>query len=108
MAQADGTSSIQETIFENRFQHAAQMNKMGADITVRGNMATIVGPRPLRGSQVKCTDLRGGVAMILNALIAKGETELTDIYYVDRGYHRFMDKFGQMGACRMQRFESGS
>jgi UDP-N-acetylglucosamine 1-carboxyvinyltransferase len=103
MTQADGTSVIQETIFENRFQHAAEMNKMGANIEVQGDRALIHGPTRLKGANVKCTDLRGGVALIMNALIAEGDSDLSDIYYVDRGYHRFIEKFAGMSACKMQR-----
>jgi len=105
MTQAHGSSSIQETIFENRFQHAAEMNKMGGNISVTGDRALIEGPSRIYGTKVKCTDLRGGVALILNALIAQGESELSDIYYVDRGYHRFLEKFSDMGACRMERVD---
>jgi UDP-N-acetylglucosamine 1-carboxyvinyltransferase len=105
MTQAQGTSTLDETIFENRFQHAEQMVKMGARIEVEGNRATITGPTPLNGAEVRATDLRGGVALIMNALIAKGSSEISDIYYVDRGYNRFIEKFEQMGAKGLVRRE---
>lgn len=107
MTQAEGTSVIEETIFENRFQHAFEMNKMGADIQTVKNKAYIIGPTPLHGANVKCTDLRAGAALILNALIAKGPSELSDIYYVERGYNVFIEKFATMGACSLRRSENG-
>lgn len=105
MTQAKGTSTLDETIFENRFQHALEMNKMGADIKVEGNRATIKGPTRLKGAKVRATDLRGGVALIMNGLVARGESDISDIYYVDRGYHRFIDKFLSMGAPGLTRLE---
>jgi UDP-N-acetylglucosamine 1-carboxyvinyltransferase len=103
MTQAQGISTIRETIFEQRFQHATQMNTLGANITIDGDRAMVQGPTPaLTGATVKCTDLRGGAALILMALKATGPTELHDIYYVERGYSRFLEKFAGMGACQMQ------
>jgi UDP-N-acetylglucosamine 1-carboxyvinyltransferase len=82
------------------------MSRMGADIQISEHKAFISGPTPLSGADLTCTDLRGGAALILNALIANGASKLKDIYYVERGYNRFQEKFAAMGACRMQRNES--
>lgn len=98
MTQADGVSTIKETIFENRFAHAKELNLMGADISIDGDTAFITGPTPLFGNQVRSTDLRAGIALVMSALIAKGTTQISDIYYVERGYNRFIEKFRQMGA----------
>lgn len=103
MTQAEGVSTIRETIFESRFLHVAEMQKMGADITVDGNVATIRGPTPLHGAQLSCTDLRGGIAILLGAITGEGPSELSQIYWMDRGYSRFLEKFHRMGACQIER-----
>lgn len=101
MTQAEGVSSIKETIFENRFAHAHELNLMGADIEIRGDTAFINGPTPLHGAGVRSTDLRAGIALVMSALIAKGDSVISDIYYVERGYNRFIEKFREMGAGQM-------
>lgn len=103
MTQAQGTSEIEETIFENRFQHALEMNKMGANIEIKDNRAKIHGPTALTGAEVRCTDLRGGIALLMNALIAKGDSVLTDPFYLDRGYGDLTQKFTRMGAGKLKR-----
>jgi UDP-N-acetylglucosamine 1-carboxyvinyltransferase len=93
-----GTSIITETIFENRFMHAAEMKRMGANIKIDGRSAVIEGVNKLTGAEVRATDLRAGAALILCGLVAEGETEVTDIYHVDRGYVDIERKFKGLGA----------
>lgn len=93
-----GTSIITETIFENRFMHAAEMKRMGANIKIDGRSAVIEGVDKLTGAEVRATDLRAGAALILCGLVAEGETEVTDIYHVDRGYVDIEKKFKGLGA----------
>ena len=98
MALAKGTSVITETVFENRFQHAAELQRMGADIKTDGHSAVIEGVEAMTGAKVRATDLRAGAALILSALAAKGDTEISDIYHIERGYHRIDEKLRQLGA----------
>lgn len=93
-----GTSIITETIFENRFMHATEMKRMGANIKIDGRSAVIEGVNKLTGAEVRATDLRAGAALILCGLIAEGETEVTDIYHVDRGYTNIEKKLQGLGA----------
>lgn len=94
----NGHSSITETVFENRFLHVKELNKMGADISVSNNTAYIKGVKGLFGSKVVATDLRAGAAMILAALAANGETEIMDINHIDRGYYKIESKLNGLGA----------
>lgn len=98
MTICDGESKIQETVFENRFMHVEQLNKMGAAIATSGNRATIVGVDKLHGADVKATDLRAGAALVIAALVAEGETRISDIYHIDRGYSDQVEKFTKLGA----------
>ncbi len=98
MAVTNGTGIINETIFENRFMHVGELNRMGADIKVESKSAIIKGVSKLTGTQVKATDLRAGAALILSALVAEGETEISDIYHIERGYYRIEEKFKKLGA----------
>lgn len=93
-----GTSIITETIFENRFMHAAEMKRMGSNIKIDGRSAVIEGGSELTGCEVKATDLRAGAALILCGLVARGDTSITDIYHIDRGYANIEKKFRQLGA----------
>lgn len=93
-----GSSEVVETVFENRFMHVAQLNKMGASIETAGNRATIKGNSKLRGCQVMATDLRAGAALVLAGLVAEGETEISEVYHIERGYERFIEKFQSLGA----------
>ncbi len=93
-----GTSVITETIFENRFMHATEMKRMGANIKIDGRSAVIEGVDKLTGAEVRATDLRAGAALILCGLVAEGETEVTDIYHVDRGYVSIEKKLQGLGA----------
>ncbi len=97
MAVTKGTGIINETIFENRFMHVGELNRMGADIKVESKSAIIKGVPKLTGTQVKATDLRAGAALILSALVAEGETEISDIYHIERGYCNIEEKIRKLG-----------
>ena len=93
-----GESSVTETIFENRFMHVQELNRMGTDITVNGTTALINGVDSISGAQVMATDLRASASLILAGLIAKGETIVDRIYHIDRGYERIEEKLSNLGA----------
>jgi UDP-N-acetylglucosamine 1-carboxyvinyltransferase len=95
---ATGMSRVTETIFENRFMHAQEMNRMGAKIEVDGNTAIITGVPRLKAAPVMATDLRASASMVLAALVADGETLIDRVYHIDRGYERVEEKLGQLGA----------
>lgn len=97
-AVADGTSRITETVFENRFMHINELQRMGADMSIDGNSVTIRGVERLRGAPVMATDLRASASLILAALVADGETTVRRVYHIDRGYERIEEKFLQLGA----------
>ena len=98
LAIADGTSIVTESVWDNRFRYADQLTFMGADIQVDGKSAVITGVKELKGACVKADDLRAGAAMIIAGLVAKGQTEITDIEYIDRGYERVVEKLTALGA----------
>lgn len=104
MTVAKGTSVITETVFENRFIHAGELQRMGADIKIDSRSAVIEGVDGLTGAKVRATDLRAGAALILSALAAKGDTEISDIYHIERGYHNIDEKLKALGA-RIRREE---
>lgn len=95
---ADGTSIIIETIFENRFMHLNELNRMGANIKIEGRSAVIEGVEKLTGAKVRATDLRAGAGLIIAGLAARGETEITDVEHIDRGYENVIEKFRGIGA----------
>ncbi|MEI4470767.1 UDP-N-acetylglucosamine 1-carboxyvinyltransferase [Frigidibacter sp. MR17.24] len=95
---AEGTSVLHETIFENRFMHAPELTRMGARIEVHGGTATVHGVDRLKGAPVMATDLRASVSLILAALAAEGETVVSRVYHLDRGYERVEEKLGACGA----------
>jgi UDP-N-acetylglucosamine 1-carboxyvinyltransferase len=95
---AEGASILEETIFENRFMHAPELIRMGARIDVQGGTATVSGVERLKGAPVMATDLRASVSLILAALAAEGETVVSRVYHLDRGYERVEDKLGACGA----------
>ncbi|HBQ44743.1 MAG TPA: UDP-N-acetylglucosamine 1-carboxyvinyltransferase [Thiomicrospira sp.] len=97
-ALAKGTSKVEETIFENRFMHVYELIRMGADITVEGNTAYIKGVDKLVGAPVMATDLRASASLIIAALVAEGETVVSRIYHIDRGYELIEEKFHKIGA----------
>lgn len=94
----EGSSTVIETVFENRFMHVAELNRMGANIVTGGNRAKVQGGKQLVGAHVAATDLRAGAALVLAGLAAKGTTEVFDIYHIERGYENFVDKFINLGA----------
>ena len=96
---ARGVSHIEETIFENRFMHAPELIRMGADIDVQGGVATVRGVERLRGAPVMATDLRASVSLLLAALAAEGETIVSRVYHLDRGYERVEEKLAACGAA---------
>jgi len=98
MTQGDGTSVITETIFENRFMHALEMVRMGADIKIEGRRAIVRGGKPLSGANVLASDLRASASLILAGLVAHGDTVIDRVYHLDRGYHRIEDKLAALGA----------
>lgn len=98
MTQATGTSIVTENIFENRFMHVSELNRMGANITVNGRTATIRGGTKLQSAAVMCSDLRASAALVLGALVAEGESILDRVYHIDRGYERIEEKLRNVGA----------
>jgi UDP-N-acetylglucosamine 1-carboxyvinyltransferase len=99
MSVADGVSVITETIFENRFMHALELDRMGADIRLEGNRAVVRGVKELSGAPVMATDLRASVSLILAGLVANGTTEVSRVYHLDRGYERIEQKLSKLGAA---------
>lgn len=98
MVVSEGRSKVTETVFENRFMHVVELNRMGANIITEGRSAVIEGPSHLTGCDVRATDLRAGAAMILAGLVAEGTTRIGDIYHIDRGYEDIVQKFKGLGA----------
>jgi UDP-N-acetylglucosamine 1-carboxyvinyltransferase len=98
MSIADGVSIITETIFENRFMHALELDRMGAQIQLEGNRAIVRGVRELSAAPVMATDLRASVSLILAGLVANGATEIARVYHLDRGYEHIETKLSQLGA----------
>jgi len=98
MAVADGVSVMTETIFENRFMHAQELDRMGAQIKLEGNRAIVRGVHELSGAPVMASDLRASIALILAGLVAKGTTEVSRVYHLDRGYERIENKLSLLGA----------
>lgn len=98
LTQCQGTSKVEENIFENRFMHVPYLNKMGANITVSGKRALVTGITELSGTNVEATDLRAGAALVLAALVAHGETTITQIEHVLRGYEEIIEKLQNVGA----------
>ena len=97
-AVARGTSLITETIFENRFMHALELQRLGADISIQGNSAVVKGVERLQGAAVMATDLRASAGLVIAGLVAEGETIVDRIYHLDRGYERLEHKLGSLGA----------
>jgi UDP-N-acetylglucosamine 1-carboxyvinyltransferase len=95
---ATGTAIITETIFENRFMHVQELERMNADIKVEGNTAVVCGVTGLDGANVMATDLRASACLVLAGLIARGETIVDRIYHLDRGYERIEEKLSALGA----------
>jgi UDP-N-acetylglucosamine 1-carboxyvinyltransferase len=98
MTLADGVSVIRETIFENRFMHVQELARMGVDIRLDGNTAIVHGRKQLSGAPVMATDLRASASLVLAGLAAKGETTVSRVYHIDRGYERIEEKLSRLGA----------
>ncbi len=104
MTQAEGIAIVVETIFENRFMHAQELARMGANIRLDGKQAIVAGPRELTGAGVIASDLRASASLVLAALVARGETVIDRVYHIDRGYEKIEAKLAQVGA-RIRRVE---
>ena len=96
--QAEGTSTIEERLFENRFMHVSELQRLGADIKLNGNVAMVTGPSELFGADVMATDLRASSALVLAGMVAKGKTDVHRIYHLDRGYEKLEEKLQGLGA----------
>jgi UDP-N-acetylglucosamine 1-carboxyvinyltransferase len=105
--QAHGVSQIRETIFENRYLHASEMMRMGANIAIDGNVATVTGPTPLSGAPVTASDLRASAGLVLAALVASNTTVIDRVYHIDRGYERIEQKLSGIGASIERVTEGG-
>jgi UDP-N-acetylglucosamine 1-carboxyvinyltransferase len=95
---AEGTGAVIETVFENRFMHVYEMNRMGAQILVEGNTAIVTGVEKLKGAPVMATDLRASASLVISALVAEGDTLIDRIYHIDRGYECIEEKLQLLGA----------
>ncbi len=98
MTRSKGVSKITENIFENRFMHVQELARLGAKITLDGQVASIEGVETLRGAQVMATDLRASVSLVIAGLAAEGETTVSRVYHLDRGFERLEDKLSRCGA----------
>lgn len=107
MTQADGVSHVTETIFENRFMHASELIRMGADISISGNTATVRGRTKLMGAPILASDLRASASLVLAALCAEGETTIERVYHIDRGYETIVKKLRSLGAD-IERIKEGA
>jgi UDP-N-acetylglucosamine 1-carboxyvinyltransferase len=105
MCKAEGVSEIRETIFDNRFMHVSELSRLGADITVSGDVAKVRGVASLRGAEVMATDLRASVSLVIAGLVAEGDTTVNRVYHLDRGFERLEEKLGACGA-RIERLHS--
>ncbi len=106
-AVAEGTATITETVFENRFMHAQELRRLGANIQLKGNTAIIQGVAKLTGAPIMATDLRASASLVLAGLVADGQTLVDRVYHIDRGYENIEEKFGQLGA-RIRRISGRS
>jgi UDP-N-acetylglucosamine 1-carboxyvinyltransferase len=98
LTQAEGTSLVSESIFENRFMHVSELNRMGAHIELDGHTAVVKGPTSLSGARVMATDLRASACLVLAGLVAEGQTVIDRVYHLDRGYERIEEKLAGLGA----------
>ncbi len=103
---ADGTSVVTDTIYHDRFTHVAELRRLGADIRLEGNSATISGVKSLSGAPVMATDLRASAALVIAGLRAKGATEISRVYHIDRGYEKIEEKLCNVGASIVRKRES--
>jgi UDP-N-acetylglucosamine 1-carboxyvinyltransferase len=98
MTQSHGTSLVAETIFERRFMHVGELQRMGADIRIQGRSCVVLGPTRLTAAQVMATDLRASACLVLAGLVADGETVVDRVYHLDRGYEAMETKLRALGA----------
>jgi UDP-N-acetylglucosamine 1-carboxyvinyltransferase len=98
LATVKGTSSVRDTIYNDRFKHVSELERLGADISLKEDIAVINGGTALSGAPVMASDLRASAALVLAGLVAKGQTEISRIYHLDRGYESFEDKLSGLGA----------
>ena len=98
LTQAHGTSKVTDTIYPARFKHIDELRRMNANTRLEGNTAIIQGPSKLEGAIVTASDLRAGAALVLAGMLAKGETEIHDIYHIERGYSSLIEKLVSLGA----------
>jgi UDP-N-acetylglucosamine 1-carboxyvinyltransferase len=98
MTQAEGDSVITETIFENRFMHAAELMRLGAQMRINSSSVDVHGPSPLTGAQLIASDLRASASLVLAGLAAEGETLIDRVYHIDRGYEKIEEKLRAVGA----------
>jgi UDP-N-acetylglucosamine 1-carboxyvinyltransferase len=99
MCMANGLSKVRETIFDNRFMHIQELTRLGARIELQGDTAFVTGVNGLHGAQVMASDLRASVSLIIAGLAAQGETLISRVYHLDRGFERIEEKLSQCGAC---------
>ena len=102
---AEGVGVITETVFENRFMHALELQRLGADIRLEGNTAIITGVPKMSGAPIMATDLRASACLVLAGLVAEGDTTVDRVYHIDRGYENIEEKLGVLGA-RIRRLPS--
>ncbi len=102
LATVSGSSVVRETVFENRFMHVVELNRMGADILIENREALVPGGKTLKGAKVRATDLRAGAAMVLAGLAATGTTEISEIFHIERGYENLVGKLKALGADIMK------
>jgi UDP-N-acetylglucosamine 1-carboxyvinyltransferase len=95
---AEGTGIVRETVFENRFMHVLELQRLGADIRLEGNAVVIKGVERLTAAPLMATDLRASASLVLAGLVAEGETVIDRVYHIDRGYENIEEKFRQLGA----------
>ena len=98
MTQAEGRAVVEETVFENRFMHASELQRMGAHISIDGRHASVTGPTPLTGAPLIASDLRASASLVLAGLVAAGETIIDRVYHIDRGYEKIEVKLRNVGA----------
>ena len=107
MTQADGESSIHETMYDGRLNHVRELRKMGADIEISGRAAVVHGPQRLHGARVEATDIRSGAAVVLAALVASGTSTITSVRNIDRGYEKLDERLAHLGARIRRESEAG-
>ena len=98
MCAAQGQSVVTDTVYHDRFTHIPELNRLGANISLHDNIATVAGDASLKGAQVMSTDIRASASLILGGLMAKGQTDVSRIYHIDRGYEKIEEKFRSLGA----------